>query len=61
MTLYTREECGLCRDAEDLLRKLKTACGAGGTLKDGELEVQGDQRAKLKALLEGMGYRVKGA
>jgi translation initiation factor 1 len=45
---------------EALLRKLKTACGAGGALKDGELEVQGEQRAKIKALLEGMGYRVKG-
>lgn len=46
---------------EELLRKLKAACGAGGAVKDGELEVQGDQRAKVKALLEKMGYRVKGA
>lgn len=46
---------------EELLKKFKTACGAGGTVKDGCLEIQGDQRAKLKPLLEKMGFRVKGA
>jgi translation initiation factor 1 len=46
---------------EELLGKLKRACGAGGALKDGELEIQGDQRNKLKPFLEGLGYRVKGA
>ncbi len=46
---------------EELLRELKTACGAGGTMKDGELEIQGEQRARLKALLEKKGYKVKGA
>jgi translation initiation factor 1 len=37
---------------EALLRELKSACGAGGSLKNGELEIQGEQRAKIKALLE---------
>lgn len=46
---------------EALLKTLKAACGAGGAVKNGELEVQGDQRAKVKALLEKMGYKVKGA
>ncbi|BCR06432.1 translation initiation factor [Desulfuromonas versatilis] len=43
-----------------LLKELKARCGAGGTLKDGELEIQGDQRETLRALFEGKGFRVKG-
>jgi translation initiation factor 1 len=46
---------------EELLRKLKSACGAGGALKNGELEIQGDQRPRIKAFLEKDGYKVKGA
>lgn len=44
---------------EELLRRLKAACGAGGTVRNGEIEIQGDQRARVKNLLEGMGFRVK--
>lgn len=42
---------------EELLRRLKAACGAGGTIKNGEIEIQGDQRSRLINLLEGMGLR----
>jgi translation initiation factor 1 len=45
---------------KELLRELKNLCGAGGTLKENELEIQGDQRDVLRAHLEGKGYRVKG-
>jgi translation initiation factor 1 len=38
---------------------LKKKCGAGGTAKDGEIEVQGDHVAKIASELEKMGYRVK--
>lgn len=44
---------------QGLLRILQKRCGAGGTLKGGVLELQGDQRARVAPLLEGMGYRVK--
>ena len=40
-----------------LSRRLKTACGTGGTVRDGTLEFQGDQRDKLVALLEAEGFR----
>ena len=43
----------------ELAARLKQRCGTGGTVKDGRIEVQGDQRDRLAAVLEGMGYRVK--
>jgi protein-tyrosine phosphatase len=49
------DEAGLL----ELARKLKDRCGTGGTVKDGVIEIQGDQRDRLTAVLESMGYRVK--
>jgi translation initiation factor 1 len=48
-------------EARELAAKLKQACGTGGTLKDGVIEIQGDQRERVAAALERMGYRVKRA
>jgi len=42
-----------------LLKALKALCGAGGALKGGNLEVQGDHRDALIAKLRAMGYQVK--
>jgi translation initiation factor 1 len=42
-----------------LLKSLKQQCGAGGTVKDGELEIQGDHRERVAAALSAMGYQVK--
>jgi protein-tyrosine phosphatase len=43
----------------ELAAKLKDRCGTGGTVKDGVIEIQGDQRDRLAAVLKSMGYRVK--
>lgn len=43
----------------ELAGKRKHQCGTGGTVKDGRIEIQGDQRDRLVAVLESMGYRVK--
>lgn len=45
----------------DLLKKLKTLCGAGGTLKDSELEIQGDHKQKIVQYLQQLGYKAKGS
>jgi len=38
---------------------LKKKCGAGGTAKDDEIEIQGDHAAKVAAELEKLGYGVR--
>lgn len=42
-----------------LAARLKERCGTGGTVKDGRIEIQGDQRERVAAELEKMGYKVK--
>jgi translation initiation factor 1 len=42
-------------------RELKAACGAGGTVKDGTLELQGDHRERVEAALAERGLRSKRA
>lgn len=44
---------------ETLARQIKAACGSGGTVKDGAVEVQGDHRNRIAALLIGQGHKVK--
>ena len=43
----------------ELAALLKQRCGTGGTVKDGRIEVQGDQRERIVAELERLGYKVK--
>ena len=44
---------------ERLCTELKKHCGAGGTVKDGEIEIQGDHREKIAARLQALGYKTK--
>ncbi len=44
-------------EKESLARKMRSACGCGGTVKDGEIEIQGDQREKIAQILTEAGFR----
>jgi len=39
-----------------ILKKAKTVCASGGTIRDNQLELQGDQRTKVKKLLIKEGF-----
>lgn len=49
---------------KELTSELKKKCGTGGTYitsgKDGVIEIQGDQRERIRALLQAKGIQVKG-
>ena len=45
---------------KDLCADLKRACGTGGAVKDGVIELQGEQRERARELLRRKGFTVKG-
>ncbi|MCU0860813.1 MAG: stress response translation initiation inhibitor YciH [Methanomassiliicoccales archaeon] len=46
-------------DIDDLARKLKNKCAAGGTAKEGKIELQGDHKKKVAQTLEEMGFKTE--
>ena len=45
------------KDMKALAKKLKKACGTGGTVKDGVIEIQGEHRERMAGVLEKLGYK----
>lgn len=46
-------------DLGDLGKTLRNKCGSGGSVKDGEIIVQGDHRKKISEFLQNQGYKIK--
>jgi translation initiation factor 1 len=44
-------------EKEQLVRKMRAACGCGGTVKEGRIEIQGDQREPVSRILTEAGFR----
>ena len=47
------------KDTKALSKKLKQACGSGGSIKNDDIEIQGDHREKMATLLQELGYKTK--
>jgi translation initiation factor 1 len=44
-------------EKESLARQMQKVCGCGGTIKDGRIEIQGDKRTEIVAILTRAGFR----
>ncbi len=46
-------------DIHDLCHRLKKECACGGTVKEGRIELQGEHKRRVEAVLKGMGFPVE--
>jgi len=60
-TTIVRNFVGTTAQLEALGKELKTKCGVGGTVKDGYILIQGDQREKVMKILAEKGFKAKKA
>lgn len=44
-------------EKEQLAKKMQRSCGVGGTVKDGQIEIQGDKRDEVARILKEAGFR----
>ena len=44
-------------EKQELAKKMQKACGVGGTVKDGSIEIQGDKREEMKRILTEAGFK----
>lgn len=44
-------------EKESLAKEMQRACGTGGTVKDGQIEIQGDKREEVARILTAAGFR----
>ena len=55
-------EMGLSAESlKDLLKTIQRSCGAGGAVKEGTIEIQGDHRERIEQMLAEKGFKVKRA
>jgi translation initiation factor 1 len=45
---------------ETIAKKIRSTCGCGGAVKGRTIEIQGDQPAKIRSVLEAEGFQVAG-
>lgn len=50
---------GTAQDLKDLGKLLKSGCGVGGTVKEGQILIQGEMHQKVMEILKNRGYKVK--
>jgi translation initiation factor 1 len=48
------------KELEELASQMKKSCGAGGTVRNGVIEIQGDFRQSLAVFLKKQGFAIKG-